>query len=149
MSDLSQLNPGDPVIILTGGYATSVVNVKRATVKRVTKTQVSLNETNDKYRVSDGKKRGHSNAWERTPTLYPADHPEAVKAVREVKKRRLQDNVSVAAQKLVDESRALRPKGSGDLDGIQQCITDAQNALDMLRAYLDGRGGEDEMGDAE
>lgn len=81
MPDMSHLKPGDPVAILSGSHAAQTLHVKRATVKRVTKTQITLNESDYTYRLSDGKRRGHSSMWERTPTAYPTDHPVVLAAL--------------------------------------------------------------------
>ena len=148
MPDMSHLKPGDPVAILSGSHDAQTLHVKRATVKRVTKTQFTLNETDDTYRVSDGKRRGHSSMWERTPTAYPTDHPEVLEAAYDIKKRDLQHGLWNASQQLVDAARKARFATRKDLDSVQDRITDTQDALNALRAHLDSpiiqTGGPDE-----
>ena len=148
MPDLSHLKPGEPVALLTGSHAAQTRHVQHATVKRVTKTQLTLNETDDTYRVSDGRRRGPTSKWEQTPTVYPTDHPVALEAAYDIKKRDLQHGLWNASQQLVDAARKARFATRKDLDSVQERITDTQDALNALRAHLDSpiiqTGGADE-----
>jgi len=140
MPDMSHLKPGDPVAILTGSDRAHTLHVKRAAVKRVTKTQFTLNESDYTYRLSDGKRRGHSNTWERTPTAYPTDHPVVRAAVYNIKTRNLQHVLWNASQQVANAARGTRFPTHEDLDGIQARITETQDALNALRAHLDAHG---------
>lgn len=148
MPDLSHLKPGDPVAILSGSHDAQTLHVKRATVKRVTKTQFTLNESDYTYRLSDGKRRGHSSMWERTPTAYPTDHPVVREAVYNIKTRNLQHKLWNASQQVANAARGARFATREDLDRTQARITDTQDALNALRAHLDSpiiqTGGPDE-----
>lgn len=148
MPDLSHLKPGDPVAILSGSHDAQTLHVKRATVKRVTKTQFTLNESDYTYRLSDGKRRGHSSMWERTPTAYPTDHPVVREAVYNIKTRNLQHKLWNASQQVANAARGARFATREDLDRTQARIADTQDALDALRAHLDSpiiqTGGPDE-----
>lgn len=148
MPDLSHLKPGDPVAILSGSHAAQTIHMQHATVKRVTKTQLTLNETDDTYRVSDGRRRGHTSKWEQTPTVYPTDHPVVREAVYNIKTRNLQHKLWNASHQLANAAREARFPTREDLDRTQARIAETQDALNALRAHLDApiiqTGGPDE-----
>lgn len=150
MPDMSHLKPGDPVAILSGSYAARSRHVKRATVKRVTKTQFTLNESDHSYRLSDGRRRGHTNQWEPTPIAYPTDHPEVLEAVYEIKKWNLKTQLWDTSRHLVNAVLNARSVTLEDLDRFQELITKAQGGLDALRTHLSARStqtdGPDEAG---
>ena len=96
--------PGEPVVIIREGFARGAPTVNRATVQRLTKTLLILDNGN-RYRLRDLTRSGYlsqttGDAWKQGDDVYPVDHPNVPGLLNRARRERAISSAHVLARNL-------------------------------------------------
>lgn len=96
--------PGEPVVIIREGFARGAPTVNRATVQRLTKTLLILDNGN-RYRLRDLTRSGYlsqktGDVWTQGDDVYPVDHPNVPGRLNRARRERALSSAHVLARNL-------------------------------------------------